>query len=158
MKKILFFFLALALFACSGDDDGGSTTNPNRDLVIGTWNLSELTIFPAQDIDEDGSSTTNVLSELDCISARININSNNTWSFVGNDVVITTITGDLFKFFCSEDFRNEGGNWDIEGNVLRLADGTGTITFFTFSSTENTLTNIIGETLPGLQAEVYTKQ
>lgn len=158
MKKILFFLLALALFACSGDDDGGSTTNPNRDLVIGTWNLSELTISPAQDIDEDGSSTTNVLSELDCISARININSNNTWSFVGNDVVITTITGDLFKFFCSEDFRNEGGNWDIEGNVLRLADGTGTITFFTFSSTENTLTNIIGETLPGLQAEVYTKQ
>ena len=158
MKKLLILFAVFALFSCS-DDDGGPTTNPNRDLVVGTWNLSELTISPAQDINQDGTSTTNVLSEIECsITGRITINDNNTWAFTGNDLVITTITGGLFIFQCSDNTRNEGGNWDIEGNILRLADGTGTITLFTFSSAQETLTNIIGENLPGLQAEVYTKQ
>ena len=158
MKKIAILFLSLTLFACS-DDDGGSETNPNRDLVVGTWNLSELTITPAQDINMDGTTTTNVLSEIECtITGRITINNNNTWSFTGNDLIITTITGGLFIFQCSDTSRNEGGNWDIDGNVLRLADGTGAITLFSFNSSEETLTNIIGETLPGLQAEVYTKQ
>ncbi len=158
MKKHLFFFFALALMACSNDDDGGSSANPNRDLVVGTWNLTELTISPAQDINGDGNTTTNVVAELACITGRITLSDNNTWTFSGNDVVVTTITGGLFNFQCSAGNRTEGGNWDIEGNVLRLADGTGSITVFTFNSSANTLTNIIGETLPGLQAEVYTKQ
>lgn len=158
MKKYLILLISLTLFSCS-DDDGGSTTNPNRDLVVGTWNLTELAISPAQDIDGDGNTTTNILSEIECnLSGRIVINQNNTWSFTGNDVIITTITGGLFIFQCSDDNRTEGGNWDIEGNILRLADGTGAITFFTFSSSEETLTNIIGDNLPGLQAEVYAKQ
>jgi hypothetical protein len=125
---------------------------------VGTWDLTELTISPAQDINGDGSTTTNIVAELACINGRISLSDNNTWSFTGNDVVITTITGGLFNFQCSIGNRSEGGNWDIDGNVLRLADGTGSITIFTFNTTENTLTNIIGETLPGLQAEVYTKQ
>lgn len=158
MKKILLLFISLAVLSCS-DDDGGPANNPNRDLVIGSWNLSELTISPAQDINGDGNTTTNVLSELECnLTGRITINENNTWTFTGNDLVVTTITGGLFFFQCFDNSRNEGGNWDIEGNVLRLADGTGAITFFTFSSTQETLTNTIGENLPGLQAEVYSKQ
>ncbi|MEJ2585711.1 MAG: hypothetical protein P8Z38_11985 [Robiginitalea sp.] len=157
MKKILILFLSLSVFSCS-DDDGGPAPNPNFELVQGTWNLSELTISPAQDIDDDGTTTTNILDELPCISAQITLQADNTWSYSGNDVIITTITGGLFKFFCSDETRTEGGNWDIQGNLLRLADGSGTLTQFTFNSTNNTLTNTIGETLPGLQAEVYTKQ
>lgn len=157
MKKFLILFLSLGVLSCS-DDDGGAGPNPNFDLVVGTWNLSELTISPAQDIDDDGTTTTNILEELPCISARITLSADNTWSYSGNDVIITTITGGLFKFFCSDQTRTAGGNWDIQGSLVRLADGTGTVTQFTFDSAGNTLTNIIGETLPGLQAEVYTKQ
>lgn len=156
MKKFLILFLSLAMLSCS-DDDGGPAPNPNFDLVVGTWNLSELTIFPAQDINEDGTTTTNILDELPCISARINLGADNTWSYSGNDVVITTITGGLFKFFCSDQTRTAGGNWDIQGNLVRLADGSGNVTQFTFDSADNTLTNVIGENLPGLQAEIYSK-
>ncbi len=157
MKKFLLPFLFVLLLSCS-DDDGGPEPNPNFDLVLGTWNLTELTISPAQDIDGDGTATTNILEELPCISARITLRQDNTWSYSGNDVIITTITGGLFKFFCSEQSRTDGGNWDIQGNLLRLADGTGNVTQFTFNSSDNTLTNTIGESLPGLQAEVYTQQ
>jgi YD repeat-containing protein len=156
MKKLLILFLSLAMLSCS-DDDGGPAPNPNFDLVIGTWNLSELTISPAQDINDDGTTTTNILDELPCISARISLGSDNTWSYSGNDVVITTITGGLFKFFCSDQTRTAGGNWDIQGNLVRLADASGNVTQFTFDSTDNTLTNVIGENLPGLQAEIYSK-
>ena len=157
MKRFLILLLSLSVLACS-DDDGGPEPNPNFDLVIGTWNLTELTISPAQDINEDGTTTTNILDELPCISARIILSGDNTWSYSGNDVIITTITGGLFKFFCSDETRTASGNWDIQGNLLRLADGSGTVTGFTFDSTDNTLTNIIGESLPGLQAEIYSKQ
>ncbi len=156
MKKFLLLFLSLTVLSCS-DDDGGSEPNPNFDLVVGTWNLSELIISPQQDINGDGSFTTNIVEELPCVSAQIILRDDNTWSYSGVDVIITTITGGLFKFFCADETRTAGGNWDIEGNIVRLADETGTITQFTFDSSDNTLTNVIGEVLPGLQAEVYAK-
>ena len=156
MKKFLLLFLSLTVLSCS-DDDGGTEPNPNFDLVVGTWNLSELTISPQQDINGDGSFTTNIVEELPCVSARIILRDDNTWSYSGVDVIITTITGGLFKFFCADETRTAGGNWDIEGNIVRLADETGNITQFTFDSSDNTLTNVIGEVLPGLQAEVYAK-
>lgn len=157
MKRIFALLLGIAALGCS-DDDGGSGPNPDLDLVIGTWNLTELAISPAQDIDEDGVPTTNVVAELPCLSAQISIRADNTWSYSGVDVVVTTITGGLFKFFCSEQPRTAGGNWDLQGNIVRLADGTGNLTLFTLDRSALTLTNIIGQDLPGLQAEVYTRQ
>lgn len=156
MKKICYLLLAVSLLACS-DDDGGPAPNPNLDLVVGTWELAELRISPAQDIDDDGTTTNNVLDELACVEGTLQLRSDYTWSFSGTDVVITTITGGLFKFFCAEQPRSSGGNWDLQGNTLRLADSTGNITLFAIDATAVTLTNSIGEVLPGLQAEVYTK-
>ena len=126
MKKRLIVFISLLAFSCS-DDDGGTEPNPNFELVQGTWNLTELTISPAQDINGDGTTTANILDELPCVSARILLGTDNTWSYSGSDVVITTITGGLFKFFCSEEVRTAGGNWDVQGNLVRLADETGNL-------------------------------
>lgn len=156
MKKVIILVLTLVIISCS-DDDGGTEPNPNFDLVVGAWNLSELTISPEQDIDEDGTFTTNILEELPCISGQIILREDNTWAFNGVDVIITTITGGLFKFFCSEEIRSSDGNWDLQGNTVRLADSRGNITQFIFNSSENSLSNNIGENLPGLQAEIYKK-
>ncbi len=157
MRKLICACLALFVLSCS-DDDGGNGPDPNVELVTGTWQLSELRITPEQDIDEDGTPTTNILEELTCVSAEIILRSDNTWTFSGNDVIITTITEGLFKFFCSDQIRMNSGNWDLQGTTLRLADDTGVVTRFTFSAEAMTLTNTIGETLPELQAEIYTKQ
>ncbi len=156
MKKVLLGLLCGMLAACSNNDDGPGP-NPILEQIPGTYQLSELRISPEQDIDEDGTFTDNVLDELPCISAQIIMRADNTWSFTGNDVIITTITGGLFKFFCSDEVRNNQGEWDLQGNVVRLGNSTGIITEFQFNETQETLTNIIGEALPGLQAEVYTR-
>ena len=156
MKKICYILLASLMLACS-DDDGGTPPNPNLDLVVRTWELSELRISPAQDINGDENTTNNVLDELACVEGTLTVRSDNTWSFSGTDVVITTITGGLFKFFCADQPRSAGGNWDLQGNILRLADGSGNLTLFDIDATAVSLTNLIGEQLPGLQAEVYRK-
>ena len=144
------------LFGCSKDNTG-TEPNPIINLVTGTWQLQELRINPAQDIDEDGESTTNVMDELSCVSGSIQLSSDYTWSFSGTDVVVTTITGDLFKFFCASTPRTAQGVWDLNGNMVRLADDVGNVTAFTLDSEVLTLTNTIGNILPGLQAEVYSK-
>ncbi|WP_445381572.1 hypothetical protein [Robiginitalea sp. IMCC43444] len=156
MRLFVIGLLCLLALSCSKNDDGPST-NPNLALVTGTWNLSTLQISPAQDIDEDGTTTNNILEELNCISATLVINENNTWDFNGNDVIITTITGGLFKFFCDAPPRSNSGVWDLQDNILRLSDGV-SLTELAIDAENLTLTNTIGESLPGLQAEVYTKQ
>ena len=70
--------------------------------------------------------------------------------------LLTTITGGLFKFFCG-DSQSESGLWEIQGSTLRLASDTGSITQFLLDTNALVLTNVIGEDLPGLQAEVYSK-
>ena len=127
VKKAVACLLAIFAVACSKNDDGPEP-NPNLALVPGSWNLSSLLISPAQDIDEDGTATNNILEELNCISGTLLINEDNTWSFSGNDVIITTITGGLFKFFCDDLPRNSSGIWDVQNNTLRLSDGVSVTT------------------------------
>jgi hypothetical protein len=156
MNKFYFLLISLSLLSCTNDNDG-PVINPNLEITIGTWNLSQLIINPAQDINEDGESTTNVMEELDCISGTLRLNSDYSWTFSGTDVVITTITGGLFKFFCASTPRTALGVWDLNGNVVRLADDVGNVSTFSLDPEDITLTNTIGNILPGLQAEVYSK-
>lgn len=156
MNKFYLLLISLSLLSCTKTGDGPNN-NPNLEISIGTWNLSKLTINPAQDINEDGESTTNVMEELDCISGTLRLNSDYSWSFSGTDVVITTITGGLFKFFCASAPRAAQGIWDLNGNVVRLADDVGNVSTFSLDPAALTLTNTIGNILPGLQAEVYSK-
>ena len=156
MKKIISILFLGLLCACSKDNTE-TGANPNLTLVTGTWLLHELRINPAQDIDEDGQSTSNVMEELTCISGTLQLRSDYSWTFSGTDVVITTITGGLFKFFCAEAPRTAQGIWDLNGNVVRLADDVGNLTTFSLDAEALTLTNTIGAALPGLQVEVYSK-
>lgn len=156
MNKFYLLLISISLLSCTKNGDGPNI-NPNLEISIGTWNLSKLTINPAQDINEDGESTSNVMEELDCISGTLRLNSDYSWSFSGTDVVITTITGGLFKFFCASSPRAAQGIWDLNGNVVRLADDVGNVSTFSLDPAALTLTNTIGNILPGLQAEVYSK-
>jgi hypothetical protein len=157
MKNFI-LFLILGVFTACSSEDNGPEANPNLELARGTWQLQELQINPAQDINEDGQSTTNILEELTCLNGTLQLNMDYTWTFEGTDVIITTITGGLFKFFCSENLRTSTGIWDLNGNALRLADDLGNVTSFSLDANTLTLTNAIGNSLPGLQAEVYSKR
>ena len=61
MKKILYLFLAVTIFACSSDDGSNNNVNNSNDKIIGTWELEEYN----QTIFEDGTRNSHRCLELE---------------------------------------------------------------------------------------------
>ncbi|MFS4448265.1 hypothetical protein ACKWCA_16455 [Maribacter sp. 2307UL18-2] len=149
---VLLVFGTLALLSCS-DDDGPVTENEIA-MASGTYILTELNVNPAQDIDGDGTASTNLLDELSCISGALNLRSNGTYSLNLTGIEVTSITGGQFFIDCGE-ARNSDSNWNIQNGLVTLfADVTTT----PYSLVGEELTRTLGEDLPGIQSVVYVKQ
>ncbi|MGB5499648.1 MAG: hypothetical protein WBM77_12030 [Maribacter sp.] len=156
MKRIkllmpLFTFLII-LLSCS-DDEPTATIN-ELELAAGTYQLVELNINPAQDINNDGNTTTNVLSELTCASGTLTLNSDATWTWSFTEINVTSITGGLFNFSCPPELSSMTGSWQAQNDLLTLFDGANT---YTFTKNEDRITNTINDDLPGFQSMVYEK-
>jgi len=147
-----FFIILTVLFSCSSDD-GGTPVIPDSFLAIGAWNLTAVNVSVAQDVNEDGASSTNLIDELPCLSGLLTINSNNTWSATIVDIDVTPITGDLYIINCGSSL-SFSGNWSNTGNTLSLNSSD----FQDFTLSGDTLTENKGENLPGFLSFVYTKQ
>jgi len=147
---IVFIFI---FQACSSDDN--APVVDNNDAVVGTWDLAELNINPPQDINGDGSSTSNILTELPCATGTLEINSDGTWSSTVVNLEITTITGGLFDIRCSNTSNNSSGVWQFQNSQLSLFLNS---TLFLYNFNDNRLTNTTNEDLPGFMSEVYEKQ
>lgn len=154
--KSIAIILPLFLFvtACKKDDAPVVDTS-EKDNTVGVYSLTELTISPSQDINGDGNSTTDVLSELSCASGTMNLKSDNTytWNFIG--INVTSITGNLYAFSCNSDANNISGFWTVENGIVTLGvEGTPT----TFSVNGSSITATINGDLPAFKTTVYTKQ
>ena len=157
MKKlksaILLVIMSVFLFSCGSDDNSGGNDEPAP--VIGVWDLVELNVTPAQDIDEDGTANSNILVELNCVSGTLTINDVGTWSLTLNGVTVTTITGGLFNIRCDQAQSFNSGTWAFQNNQLTLFQGVDPI-ILTLDG--DRLTNLVGETLPDFFSEVYQKR
>ena len=123
--------------------------------AVGTWRLTALNINPPQDIDLDGTPTSNILDELPCATGTIIIDQDGSWSSTIENLSITTITGDLFIINCSGTTTQSSGAWLLQGNQLSLFRDFSTL-LFTLDG--DTLTNNSNEDLPGFVSEVYQRQ
>lgn len=146
------FIILMVLFSCSSDD-GGTPVVPESFLAIGAWDLTAVNINLAQDVNEDGTSSTNLVDELPCLSGLLTINSNNTWTARITDVSVTPVTGELYIIDCGNTL-SFSGNWSNTGNTLSLNSSD----FQDFTLSGDTLTENRGENLPGFLNFVYTKQ
>ncbi len=157
MKKfktaILFVFVSVILLSCGSDDNSGGNDEPAP--VIGVWDLVELNVTPAQDIDQDGTANGNILDELNCVSGTLTINDVGTWSLNLDGVTVTTITGGLFDIRCDQLQSFNSGTWAFQNNQLTLFQGIEPI-ILTLDG--DRLTNLVGETLPDFFSEVYQKR
>jgi len=149
----LLVLASLVTVSCSSDDSGDGGENQSAELV-GSWQLVEMNISQAIDTNDDGSTSTNLLTEVDCLRDAITINPSGDWSSTGVfPALISPITGNLYNVTCST-VINRSGNWQFSGSSLFLS-GDFQATFL-FSG--NRLTLAIGNELPGLQSLVYEKQ
>lgn len=150
-KTLLSSVCLLLFIACSSDDSPSSTDNS---AAVGAYQLTELNINPPQDINEDGTETSNVLTELNCVQGTLTLRSDDTFNISFSGVEVTTITGGLFKFFCTSDTINSSGSWTLTDNTVTTFDGSTTITY---ALNGDMLTNTISEDLPGFRSEVYSR-
>jgi len=143
----------IVLQACSSDDN--APVEENNDAVVGTWNLAELNINPPQDINGDGNTTSNILTELPCATGTLTINSDGSWSSSVVNLDITSITGTLYDIRCTNTSSTASGVWQFQNSQLSLFFNT---TLFLYNLSGDRLTNTTNEDLPGFMSEVYEKQ
>lgn len=148
-REIL-LLLVFVVISCSNDD----TAETEMSKASGTYVLTELNVNPAQDIDDDGTASTNLLNELACISGTLSLGSNGTYALNLTGVEVTSITNGRFFISCGP-ARNSVSNWNIQnGSVTLFADVTTT----PYTLVGDELTRTLDEDLPGIRSVVYLKQ
>lgn len=154
IQKCLPLIFAVFLTACGSDDSGTPETNLNL-AVIGEWELVEVNISSSQDIDQDGSSSTNLLDEVDCITGTLTLNSDLTWSLTQSGISITAITNDQFFAQCNSNITGSG-TW-VGSSTQVTFSGSSVLGTLQINS-DDRLTNNVGEDLPGIRGYVYRRQ
>ncbi|MCB0373786.1 MAG: hypothetical protein KDD31_12305 [Muricauda sp.] len=153
MKKALkisvFLFLGLVI-SCS-DDDGSTTTDVN---LAGTWDLTEVNVSSAVDVDGDGSSSTNLFDEADCISGTLTIREDMTWSFQQSQFTVTTITNNQYAVQCTGTVQGTGA-WANNSTQVQF-QGSTLLGILQINGDELVKTD--GNDLPGIRSYVYVKR
>jgi hypothetical protein len=140
--------LTYVKYTDNGDDNGASadTDGPNDDEnnanfnLLGDFGLTSMIVADAQNLDNDGDSSTNLLTESNCyMGSNIVLHEDgtyeehHTWSALGS-------------LGLSLDCQSETtfGTWTREGDTVtahRTSSGTGSVdTDFTFDANTNMLT------------------
>jgi hypothetical protein len=153
--KILSRFLSLmilsaAVLSCS-DDDGDSTPEVN---LAGTWDLTEVNVSSSVDVDGDGSSSTNLLDEADCISGTLTINSDMTWTFQQSQFTVTTITNNQYAVQCSGTVQGTGA-WASNSTQIQFQGST---LLGILQINGNELVKSENDDLPGIRSYVYVRR
>lgn len=143
--------------------------------IVGNYLLTSFTSSEPTDINADGTSSNNILSETTCFNdMHIILNSDNTFiaDSKGADIqiqIINNVETQVIECFVDPD---EVGTWVLNGNVLTLSFPGSTETMvYTYNSANNTLSAtendgaIVGTTSQGepiyLTTDltlIYTKQ
>jgi len=144
------------LFLSSACSSGDSSSSPEEsELAIGTYTLVEISINPPQDINEDGNTTSNVLTELPCATGSLTLNNDATWTWSFADINVTPFINGNFKISCTSNTFTSSGSWQVQNNLLTLFDGFNSA-LFTVSN--NKLTSTTGDDLPDFKNTVYERQ
>lgn len=154
-KLLLAVFLLTLLVSCSSssNEEEKQLTEQQLNAIVGTWNLVEYNVTPAQDVNGDGTPSENLIGELTCLSGSLVLTEEFRFNSSIVEVGIAQITGGAFGIFCGSSI-SDSGSWLFLNNQILLSEGTDG----TYQLSGNTLTRTIGDELPGIQQLVYRKQ
>ncbi|WP_435625661.1 hypothetical protein [Flagellimonas sp.] len=143
--------ILMLVISCNIDDGVEGAPLPNFD-VLGLWDLVAVNVNPPQDINMDGTASTNLMDELECISGSLLIDSNLVWTYEQSIISVSTITGDLFSADCNGTITGTG-NWFSDETGITFTGNDEVLTELRISGDQ--LINEVGEDLPGIQSFVY---
>ncbi|WP_318308474.1 DUF5004 domain-containing protein [Flagellimonas crocea] len=157
MKNIKLFLMSIGVLStvlsCS-DDDGNDNGGFSVEALVGTWDLVEVKLSSAVDLDGDGQSSDNLLDEEDCISGTIIFNADTTYKYEQSSFTISFITNDQYYVACSGTNLATGA-WGSDGNEVAF-QGSSTLGVLQLSN--NTIIKNVGDDLPGVLSYVYLKR
>ena len=152
LKSIFLFVVSMLVFIACSDDDGGSTTTEVD--IYGTYDLQEVNVSTAVDVDGDGSSSTNLMDEVDCISGTLIIRENMTWQFEQTNFTVASITNNQYYVDCEGSSLGTGA-WASDGVQIAFQ---GSALLGTLQISNDRITKTEGEDLPGIKSYVYVKR
>ncbi|UII75853.1 hypothetical protein LV716_16550 [Flagellimonas sp. HMM57] len=151
INKILCISIVLVLCSSCSLDDGQEAIDPPNFAVLGLWDLVEVNVSEAQDINMDGTASTNLMDELDCISGTLLIDGDLVWTYEQTAITITPITNNQYAISCS-DAISATGTWFSDENEVTFA---GNDVLSTLEIDGQQLINESGEDLPGILSYIY---
>ncbi|MEL7146244.1 MAG: DUF5004 domain-containing protein [Bacteroidota bacterium] len=114
MPAYLMVFLCAFFISCA-DDEAPSP----QEQVVGVWTLSEVNLVSAQDINNDGTASNNLMLEISCLETTITIVDDNSWTVSSKEFVVADnqIVNDCTNILTSN------GSWSIsEQGQFMLGD------------------------------------
>lgn len=149
MKKILTLATAaILIMSCGNDDDAASNSSVN-----GTWKLTAFETEEAVDLNDDGTSSTDLIAESGCYNnSNIVFNDNNTATFsmqelhIEIDLVVGTENTYEYTINCDPGIA-EVATYTVSGNTVNVTFdyGDGDTETIAFVRSGNTLTITIPE-------------
>ncbi|WP_411031336.1 hypothetical protein [Spongiimicrobium sp. 3-5] len=153
VNSFIFLLMALTISSCNVSSDDNPIEPPNFE-VLGLWDLVEVNISEGQDLNTDGTLSTNVVDELDCLSGTLLIDGDLQWTFDQVGLSVTTITGGLFEINCI-DATSATGTWFSNETSITFS---GDPALSTMQIEGDKLVNTVGENLPGVLSYVYERR
>jgi hypothetical protein len=153
MKKILsysVFILSIILFnSCDNEPltgfdlealaeaNSGSGSTGSDTSIVGTWKMTAWNVNEGQDLNQDGTNSTNLLDEMDCYNNEtILFNSNNTavststsYADIELNLVIGTTNTYNYTITCVPEIENTDLTWAQSGNVVATTSAGSTNNF-----------------------------
>lgn len=155
MKKFSILLLTIVslffLLSCSNNDDNGTNPNAAVEAVAGTYNLTSFTAPTPQDLNNDGTESSNLVAESGCYSSwKIILKADR--SFTRIEKIVDVIDADIV---CNENI--EAGTWDVQANNVKLIllDGTELNSTYTYLDSNHSLTQTRQTRFPTIFEEIF---
>ena len=128
IKNSILLCSAVILFSsCAGEDldDDADLLNTkmlvyiNSQDLIGTWNLTVMQANTPVDLNDDGTSNTNLMAETSCFNV-MSIDLRDDWTFTSVNSRIDLEAGETNDKFSCMTPRTDSGTWKVDGDSLTL--------------------------------------
>lgn len=136
--------LMLVITSCTSDDNNQVTTLTDAD-VIGEWQLIEINSDPAIDIENDGTTDTNLMLQTTCFDGwGLDFDANGTLTADYAEIEIDPNA--IASLICTP--QTDTGTYNISGNNLTVSatiDGTTETQTIAITITNNVMSILVTE-------------
>ncbi len=145
--------LMLLFFSCSTDADE-DTLLDESEFLYGNYVLTELSNSQSSDFNGDGSFSSNLIDELDCLVVSLTLNPDRSTSTEGPEMSILADinTVGFYVYSCMDEMITNSGTWSVNGSELSLGSAVYTI------EGNSLIFNNEGTQAPEFNRVVYTKR